>query len=75
MNKDDLIMEDGKEYVEVSMEELFKTHLYRNGYRNGMSSHDISVVFDSIKVPISTFFYKTHGQKKASVLPGNKTIH
>ena len=31
MNKDDLIMEDGKEYVEVSMEELFKTYLYRNG--------------------------------------------
>jgi len=70
MNKDDLIMEDGKEYVEVSMEELFKTYLYRNG----LTSYGVSVALDSIKVPVSEFIYKMHGQK-ASVLPGNKTIH
>ena len=70
MNKDDLIMEDGKEYVEVSMEELFKTYLYRNG----LSSYGVSVALDSIKVPIGDFIYKMHGQK-AFVLPGNKTIH
>ncbi len=74
MNKDDLILEDGKEYVEVSMEELFKTYLYRNGYRNGLSNHDVNVAFDSIKVPVSEFIDKMHG-RKAFVLPGNKTIH
>ena len=74
MNKDDLILEDGKEYVEVSMEELFKTYLYRNRYRYGLSNYDVNVAFDSIKVPVSEFINKTVG-RKAFTPPGNKTIH
>jgi len=70
MNKDDLILEDDKEYVEVSMDELFKIHLYSNG----LSSHDAEAALDSIKIPISDFIDKTVG-RKAFVPPGNKTIH